>query len=164
MLAAYIDESLRRRPQDDSVYAMAGVIIDAIDHEDARAVLESLRTGKSPRLHWREEPSARHPVIADAIRCLPLRSLVTVHMFSKGIPYERARRLCLERLLHELDQAGVTLATIESRSARMDHLDLLLIMGIRKSRLLSDGIRVVWRQAGEEPLLWAADVVAGATT
>ncbi|GAA1283020.1 hypothetical protein Psi02_31050 [Planotetraspora silvatica] len=40
----------------------------------------------------------------------------------------------------------------------------MLVLGIRKARILSDGIRVDWRLPGEEPLLWAADVVAGATT
>src|SRR5690606_21653390 len=41
---------------DDGVYAIAAVIIDSADHEGAREALEALRTGKSPRLHWRENP------------------------------------------------------------------------------------------------------------
>ncbi|MEU8055237.1 DUF3800 domain-containing protein [Microbispora bryophytorum] len=164
MLAAYVDESLRRRPHDDSVYAMAAVIIDSADHANIRADLESLRTGKSPRLHWREESSGRHRVISEAIARMPLKILVTIHIFTRGVPYERARRHCLERLLHELDQAGVSLTTIESRSAKMDHLDLLLIMGSRRAKLLSDTIRVTWQYPEEEPLLWAADAAAGAVT
>ncbi|MEW9532648.1 hypothetical protein [Microbispora sp. NPDC049125] len=143
---------------------MAAVIIDSADHEGVRADLESLRTGKSRRLHWREESSTRHLVICEAIARMPLQSLVTIHIFSRGVPYERARRLCLERLLHELDQARVGLTTIESRSAKMDRLDLLLIMGIRKAKRLSDTIRAIWQYPEEEPLLWAADAVAGAVT
>ncbi|GGK65746.1 hypothetical protein Ppa06_21950 [Planomonospora parontospora subsp. parontospora] len=164
MLTAYIDESLRRRPHDDSVYAMAAAIIDSADHEAVRADLESPRLGKSPRLHWREESRARQLVISRAITLMPLKSLVTIHMFDRGVSYEGARRLCLERLLYELDQEGVGLATIESRSAKMDHLDLLLVMGIRKAKFLSDEIRVVWQYPDREPLLWAADAVAGAVT
>lgn len=164
MLTAYIDESLRRRPGDCSVYAMAAVIVNSADHDDIRIALESLRLGKSPRLHWREESAARHLVIAGSIAHMPMESIITIHIFSRGLPYERARRLCLERLLYELDQAGVAMATVESRSPRLDHLDLLLVMGIRKARALSENIKVTWQQPTEESLLWGADAVAGATT
>ncbi|MEU9832044.1 hypothetical protein AB0D67_10950 [Streptosporangium sp. NPDC048047] len=164
MLTAYIDESLRRHPDDHCVYAMAAVVMDSAHHDDIRAALESLRTGKSPRLHWREESAARQLVIAGSIAVMPVRSIVTIHIFSRGLPYERARRLCLERLLYELDQADVRAVTVESRSPKLDHLDLLLVMGIRRARAVSKDLKVAWRRPDEEPLLWSADAVAGATT
>ncbi|MEU4832269.1 hypothetical protein [Streptosporangium sp. NPDC023615] len=164
VLTACIDKSLRRRPDDYSVYAMAATMVDSADHDDIRLTLESLRLGKSPRLHWREESVARQLVIAGSIARMPVESIVTVHIFDRELPYERARRLCLERLLYELDQAGVTAATVESRSPKLDHLDLLLVTGIRKARTLSVNLKATWLRPTEEPLLWAADAVAGATT
>ncbi|MER5620266.1 hypothetical protein ABT061_04400 [Streptosporangium sp. NPDC002544] len=143
---------------------MAAVIMDSADHDDIRATLESLRLGKSPRLHWREESAARQLAIAGSIATMPMKNIATIHIFNRGLPYERARRICLERLLYELDQEGVITATIESRSPKLDHLDLLLVMGIRRGRTLSGNIKITWEQPGQEPLLWGADAVAGATT
>lgn len=164
MLTAYIDESLRPPPDDDSVYAMGAVIIDSADHHSIQANLESLRLGKSRRLHWREETTTRQLSIAKEIAGIPMRGIVTVHLHKKETRTERARRRCLERLLIEPDQAGVTLALIESRSPDRDHADLLLLMGIRKARALSRDIVIMWQSSYEEPLLWAADAVVGATT
>ncbi len=143
---------------------MAAVIVDSGDHDDIRATLESLRLGKSPRLHWRDESPPRQLMIAERLSNMPVRGVVAVHLHEKETRSERARRLCLERLLVELDKAGVAVATIESRSPSQDHLDLLLLMGVRRTRTLSENIRIIWRPSHEEPLLWAADAVVGATT
>ncbi|MEU0478546.1 hypothetical protein ABZ260_05065 [Streptosporangium sp. NPDC006013] len=153
MLTAYVDESLRRRPDDCSVYAMAAVVVDSTDHDDIRATLESLRLGKSPRLHWREESSARQLAITKRLAGMPVHGIVTVYLHGKETRTERARRRCLEKLLVELDHAGVTTVLIESRSPDQDHLDLLLLMGVRKTRALSKNIRVSWQSSHKEPLL-----------
>ncbi|MEV4833462.1 hypothetical protein AB0K05_03005 [Nonomuraea sp. NPDC049486] len=72
MFTAFVDESMRRRPDDDNIYAMAAITLHATGHHDARLTLESLRLGKNPRLHWRDEPIARQLVIADARPSCPL--------------------------------------------------------------------------------------------
>jgi hypothetical protein len=73
------------------VYAIAAVVVDSADHDDIRTALECLRVGKSPRLHWREESPAQQLAIADAIARMPVGSFVTVHIFSRGLPYTRQR-------------------------------------------------------------------------
>ncbi|WP_229811326.1 hypothetical protein [Streptosporangium pseudovulgare] len=143
---------------------MAAVIVDSTDHDDIRVSLQALRIGKSPRLHWREETPARRLAVTKTLTDLPIRGIVTVYLHEKETRTERARRRCLEALLIELDQAGVASVLIESRSPSQDHLDLLLLMGARKARVLSKEIRVSWRSSHKEPLLWAADTVVGATT
>ncbi|RCG32737.1 hypothetical protein DQ384_04475 [Sphaerisporangium album] len=164
MLTAYIDESLRRRPDDCGVYALAAVIVDSTDHDDIRAVLRSLRLGKNTRLHWREESSARQLAISKRLADMPIRGIVAVHLYGKETRTERARRRCLQRLLVELDGMGVSTVIVESRSPGQDHLDLLLLMAARKTYRLSKNMTVSWQSSYEEPLLWAADSVVGATT
>ncbi|WP_067183935.1 DUF3800 domain-containing protein [Microtetraspora niveoalba] len=164
MLTAYVDESLRRRPHDDSVYAMAAVVMDAADCEDVRVDLESLRLGKSPRLHWRDESPTRQLAIAERIADMPIRGIVTVYLHGGEVRTERARRRCLERLLIEVDKAGVAAVSIESRTPEQDHLDRGLLTGLRKARVLPKSLTVRWQPSASEPLLWAADAVVGATT
>ncbi len=143
---------------------MAAAIIDSADHGTVRAELESLRLGKNPRLHWRDEPPARQLSITGRITKMPIQGIVTVYLHDRETKTERARRKCLERLLVELDQTGVSMAYIESRAPDKDHLDLLLLMGARKARTVSKNLTVIWQSSYEEPLLWAADAVVGATT
>ena len=164
MITAYVDESLRRPAHDYSVYAMAAVLIDSADHAEVRSELEALRLGKSPRLHWRDESSARRLAVTEALTKMPLRGFVTVCLHDRGVRTERARRRCLERLLMELDQTGVVTTLIESRSAPQDHADLLMVMAMRKARALSKSLTVLWQSSYAEPLLWAADAVVGAAT
>ncbi|GIH72631.1 hypothetical protein [Sphaerimonospora thailandensis] len=164
MLTAYIDESLRRRPHDDSVYAMAAVIIDSADHGDVRTELESLRLGKSPRLHWRDESPARQLAITERLVNMPIQGIVTVYLHGKEVRTERARRRCLERLLIEVEQTGVSTVVIESRSPEQDHLDRGLLTGLRTANVLPKSLTVIWKPSVSEPLLWAADAVVSATT
>jgi len=91
-------------------------------------------------------------------------AVVTVHIYDRTRRTERARRRCLERLLLELENAGVAEVVIESRAPSQNHSDLLMIMALRKSRTISKAITVNWRPSHQEPLLWAADAVVGAIT
>ncbi|KAA9375488.1 hypothetical protein F5972_27435 [Microbispora cellulosiformans] len=77
MLAAFVDESLRRRPGDHSVYAMAAVIVDLADCDDVRLTLQALRLGKQRRLHWRDESPAHRLDISRTLTELSLDSIVT---------------------------------------------------------------------------------------
>jgi hypothetical protein len=52
---------------------------------------------------------------------------------------------------------------LESRYAE-DRLDRSLLTGLRRSRRVSLTMKVSWESPFDEPLLWAADTVVGATT
>jgi hypothetical protein len=163
VLTAYVDESLRRRADDLSVYAMAAVVVDSADHEALRATLKSLLLGNRRRLHWRDESPKHRIEIAEALASLPIEGMVVAHIHDRTTRHERARRLCLERLLHELGAGSAAGVVIESRSAE-DRLDRGLLTGLRRSRRVPLSMEVRWESPLDEPLLWSADAVVGATT
>jgi len=74
---------------------------------------------------------------------------------------ERARGLCLERLMWELANRHVEHVTFESRSPTQDRTDLRRIDGLRAQKVLGPSIRADWLPGRTEPLLWAADVIVG---
>ncbi|WP_425571061.1 hypothetical protein [Nonomuraea ferruginea] len=143
---------------------MAAVVIDSVDQDDIRVALESLRVGKSPRLHWRDEPVKRQFAIAQRLTEMPIHGIVTIYIHDRAVRTERARRRCLERLLGEVSLAGCSEVVIEARSAEQDHLDRGLLTGMRRARTLPHDLVVRWQPSVSEPLLWAADAVVGATT
>jgi hypothetical protein len=164
MLTAFIDESGRRRVDDLCVYALAAVIVDVSDMADCRLAMDGLRYGKSPVVHWRVERPARRSLIAKRLAGLPIQGAVAVAMYTQGTRSERARRQCLSRLLPELQQRGISEAELESRGTTLDHRDRQLLTGLRKSHQVSDRMIVRWGLPSVEPMLWAADCLAGSVT
>jgi len=75
---------------------------------------------------------------------------------------ERRRRLCLRRLLCELDAAGVAQVHLEAREARQNGRDLQLLGALRAQQAIGPRIRMHHQPGPREPLLWMPDLVAGA--
>jgi hypothetical protein len=75
---------------------------------------------------------------------------------------ERARRCCLERLLHELGLLAVSQVWLESRSAKPDRRDLKRVDSGRRRRLIPSELQVDFARPKVEPMLWLPDAVAGA--
>jgi hypothetical protein len=76
---------------------------------------------------------------------------------------ERARRLCLGALADDLVTEGVDDMVIESRQRTQDKADRLLMYRLQQSgRALGLSYSHVNKRA--EPLLWAADAIAGAVS
>ncbi|MDN5932386.1 MAG: hypothetical protein L0I24_15190 [Pseudonocardia sp.] len=75
---------------------------------------------------------------------------------------ERARRIVLRRLVGELHAIGVLDITAESRGGVLDRRDVELLRSVRFD--LPKGTRVCLdhRRGEAEPLLWPADIIAGA--
>lgn len=113
-------------------------------------------------MHWREERPARKRVIADAVAEMPLTGVVAVCLHDAEIKGERARRLCLVRLLAELSSRGVDEATFETRNEQ-DRADLSVLTGLRRSASIRPGMSISWLPPAD-PALWAADVIAGAVS
>ncbi|GII80219.1 hypothetical protein Sru01_52010 [Sphaerisporangium rufum] len=89
--------------------------------------------------------------------------MVTVCLHGKEVRYERARRACLGRLLTELEGRAVGEVMVESRTVEDPH-DRGFLTGLRRSGQVSRELAVCWRSPETDPLLWAADIVVGATT
>jgi hypothetical protein len=163
VLTAYVDESARRRRGEDvCFYVLAAVLIDDADLGSVRGALRQLRYGKSSMSHWRQELPSRWSVLAAAIADLPLQAIATVCLHDAEVKSERARRLCLGRLLVALQAAGADRAVLDSRRHE-DDAELRLLQAWRRSGRSEAALRVDYLRSHMEPALWAADCVAGAT-
>lgn len=163
MFTAYIDESARRRASEGAcVYTLAAVVVPDESIEKVQQAMINLRYRKSPRVHWRDEREERLPEIVRTVAGLPWTGVVTVCLHGPEMKSERARRLCIMRLLPELSERGVNRILFESRQEPRDREDRGLLVGLRKGSLFRSDIEVDWKPALSDSALWAADVVAGA--
>jgi hypothetical protein len=99
MLLAFVDESARHPRGDHCVYALAAVMVATDDVPGCRTTMEGLRYGKSTVVHWQTERPERRTMIAAALADAPIEGMVAVSMYTEASQSERARRLCLSRLL-----------------------------------------------------------------
>ncbi|WP_143734043.1 DUF3800 domain-containing protein [Microbispora rosea] len=158
---AFIDESMRRRSGDAYVYALAAVLLEEHVCAELRERMLGLRVGRSQTIHWRDESPARHVLIAEAVARMPLRAMVVVDIYPENGKAERARRICLDRLLCELSQQKVETVCIETRDQWHDRRDRALVDALRGAGRVERGLRAQWRRSTDEPLLWLADVLVG---
>jgi hypothetical protein len=80
-----------------------------------------------------------------------------------GRRQERGRRICLARLLHELESAGVSEVLLEARTRSLNAKDLAAVNAWRAQHVVGHALTVEHGYPSEEPLLWLPDIVAGAT-
>lgn len=163
-LHAWVDESMHvaGRSLDEGVYLLAATVAD-IDHvAEIRDRLRSLLMGKNQRLHWRDESSKRRRTIAATIAEYEIAHTVVIGTPLNQHKQERARRICMELLLMELDRRGVQQVWIESRKTNQDSRDLKMVDAVRSKSLISAALRLDFAQPTAEPMLWIPDAVAGA--
>lgn len=163
VLHAWVDESMRAaRDGKDGLYLLAAVVADPGECDAVREGLVSLLLRGALRLHWRDETEMRRCKIAALIGSHDLAHVVVVGAPINHRRQERARAQCLERLLYELDQLGVSDVWLETRHSALNERDLRLVEALRGKRSVSLGIRVEFARPKEEPMLWVPDAVAGA--
>ena len=163
MLWAFVDESCRARADDDCVYALAAVVLPLDGLEHVRSMMDSLRYGKAPTVHWRTERAPRKSLIAQAVASIDFASVVAVSLHGTRSRSERARRHCLLRLLPELSARDVGTVVFESRRTQDAH-DRAILTVLRSSGQVAAGMTVRWERASSDAALWAADVLAGVVT
>lgn len=146
----------------DGLYLLAAVVADPGLCDSVRDGLRSLVWKAAGRLHWRDETPARRRKIAELIGIQDVAHVVVVGAPVDYRRQERARALCLERLLFELDQLGVSQVWLETRHFALNERDLKLVEALRGRRSVSLGIRVEFARPKDEPMLWVPDAVAGA--
>src|ERR1700754_942902 len=106
------------------------------------------------RLLWVRESTKRRDLIAEAVARMDIAAILTVGAPMERARQERARRCCLERVLYELDQFGVTETWLESRMAVQDRRDMRLVDSARRKGLVSHDVQVRFARPSEEPMLW----------
>lgn len=164
-LIAWVDESVIVGGDDrPGAYTLAAVIADDDAIEGLRNDLRALTERKIVRLHWVAESTKRRDLIAETIAALGVVAIVVVGSPVHRQKQERARRCCLERLLYELDQLGVSQAWLESRAPAQNKRDRSLVDSARRKGLLSHRTSIEFARPLQEPMLWLPDAVAGAVT
>lgn len=158
---AFVDESIRHLPPPE--YVMAGCVVRGEDLDDGRAAMTALLLRGQRRLHWRDESTARRRLVLDRIASLSLDIHVVRTSLHDPTKQERARALCLRRLLWVLDGSGVVEVAIEGRQQRNDQRDRRTILRSQKGGETSPALRYRFPRPDEEPLLWIADAIAGAS-
>jgi len=160
LVRAYIDESGRNAAP--GLYVLAGVVVLADQEDEVRAVLRSGLRHKRRRFHWREEEHTDQETMAKLVGELRLASLVAVATPVDPKRPERARRLCLTRLLWELEHRNVRNVLLESRGDAQDRDDRRHIGNAQRAQHLEPGLAFIFGNPKVEPLLWLPDLVAGA--
>ena len=152
--SAYVDESQPDPRTDPGAYLLAAAMLPT-EHLQA-ALLRGQR-----KLHWRDENEQRRKLLTAAVADIEALHLVVVRVDLQASS-ERRRRLCLRRLLCELDAAGVAQVHLEAREARQNGRDLQLLGALRAQQAIGPTIRMHHQPGPSEPLLWMPDLVAGA--
>jgi hypothetical protein len=158
---AYVDESHYAGPP--SFYLLAAVLVDEESIDRAREAMRGLRVGNG-RVHWHRESPRRRRWLSVSVAELGLPTIVVIGTPVDLRKQERARRQCLEQLLWHLAEEGVSRCCLESRGRERDGSDRLAFAAFRGTGVLGRGLHVQHGLPGPEPLLWVADVVAGAAT
>jgi hypothetical protein len=158
---AYLDESFHEGGP-LGFYVLAAAVL-ATELDQARDAMRALRGGRrTNKLHWNEmDERDRHAAVTVAA------SLTGTYLVAVGAPVpprgqERARRIVLRRLVGELHAIGVLDITAESRGGVLDRRDVELLRSVRFDLPKGTRVRLDHRRGGTEPLLWLADIIAGA--
>ena len=157
---AWVDESVHvGRGLYVMAAAMAPLMPEALEFDRRR--LRSL-TRATGCLHWSREEERDKMRIATLVGELSLSNMVVTATRLDPRRQERARRKCLQRLLHQLVDDRVQQVWLESRDRVGNQRDLAMVASLRTTDALPSSIRVDHARPSEEPLLWVADAVAGA--
>jgi len=164
VLHAWMDESMHGAGAtlDEGVYLLAATVADVDLVSDIRHRLRGLLIGKNHRLHWRDENVKRRRTIAATIAEYDIAHTVVIGTPLNEQKQERARRICMESMLMELDRRGVRQVWIESRKPSQDLKDVKMLDAVRSKDLLGAGLRLDFARPKAEPMLWIPDAVAGA--
>lgn len=161
---AYLDESQSNHKLDPDTYLLAATVCTPDVVEDVRDQVTGLKARGAHKLHWRDESHARRRRVSQAIAELPLDHVVVIRTGLPGEKSERRRRLCLERMLYELDTGQVGAATFESRGPADDKRDRTMVDTLRSRRTISSDLRIEHEKGPLEAMLWVPDAVCGALT
>jgi hypothetical protein len=132
---------------------------------DAAALREAMVTALpsgAAKVHWSQTPPKQRQVLVAMIRDLPMSGVVVVRAGHEDEPAERRRRKCFTHFAMEVESRGCTHLTLESRGARADARDRVMLDALRSSRTVSPALRLDHRPGPEDPVLWIADVLCGA--
>jgi len=153
-LSAYIDESVH---DDHGLYVIGAVLAP----DRARPLAERDLTGVRPDLappHWHVEAGGIREKLVAVVRTLPIEARVCACAFERPSRQEAARARALRWFVSDLD-VELEQLVLDRREHSQNADDRRLL-----TMLLGSNPRFRYRHArfDSEPLLWVADIVAGA--
>lgn len=133
---AWVDESIRRSGLREPVYLLGATITSPAGYETISHVLKTYAP-KGNKLHWRDLGSRGKQNVAHGLSTLELEHIIIIRTLVAGMSEERARGLCIERLMWELDSREITNVTFESRSPHKTTQTCAESMGLDRKTLLA---------------------------
>lgn len=158
---AFADESFTSTTASPSIYLMAGLILDPSTVDAVRSEITALKLPREKKIHWHGDSNERHDRVISTIAAIPVEGIVLTRIGPTGERDERRRRKTLEPFIQELEQAGCTHLTLESRGLKADHRDRALLDALRAQHL-SRTVRLHHQPGPVEPLLAIPDAICGA--
>lgn len=151
----YVDESYKLDAEGELVYVL-GLVSVAGRPADARVALRGLLLKGQDSLRFSKENPDRRVELAAALPAAGLRATAIVCRREPGA--ERARGLCVRDLAWAA-HGRLTDLVFETRELHENAHDASVLKGLSPL-----GVRLAYSflRKEEEPLLWAADIVAGA--
>ncbi|MDQ2881448.1 MAG: hypothetical protein M3Y48_09485 [Actinomycetota bacterium] len=159
---AFADESFREDPT-TGCYVLAAAVLEEESLQPARELMRRLLgSRRTSKLHWHEMDRLQQKDAAYSVA-----GIEGFHVVAVGAPVphrrqERARAACLAALVSELHGRGVEHLLIEARAAKLNDRDIRTVQGARFTLPQASNFRVDHLPGSAEPLLWIADIVAGA--
>ncbi|MBH1937851.1 hypothetical protein I5Q34_26875 [Streptomyces sp. AV19] len=161
-LSAWSDESFQEKDS-AGFYIIAAAIIEPPVRDAAREAMLAQRGRRATaKAHWTEMDHREKKRAARAVA-----ELDGVHVVAVGSPVpfrkqERARSKCLTQLVTQLHAFGVECLFMEAREPQLNQRDIRTVQSARFGLPKGTAFRIEHVYGGAEPLLWVADVVAGA--
>ena len=159
---AFADESFVEAAT-GGFYVLAAVVFEHGTHQAVREAMLGLRgTRGSHKLHWNEMDSKQKRTAAKVVADLDGFHIVAIGSPVPARRQERARAACLTRLVHELHGYAVSELWMEARTDVLNMRDIDTVRGARYGLPKGAVLRVEHIDGKDEPVFWAADIVAGA--
>jgi hypothetical protein len=162
VMEAFIDESLRDAGPAHAagaVYILVGAVVSGPRSGAIRAHLQGAVGPRQRRFHWHDEgPEGRRAMVYRLAGC-DFRAIAAVCAVPDPRRTERARRLCLSRLLWELRGLGLDRLVLESRREQFDRMDRAILGWARRAGLCPEWLACDFGLPAEEPLLWIPDAL-----
>lgn len=157
-MLVFVDESLRQSATGLSV--VTAVVISPDDLAEAQYQLRGLLLRGQVRFHWRDESEPRREQMVRVLSGMTIAGICYLVRDCPARHLERARAISLTRMLWDLKRDAPTRLTIESRR-ELDRRDTRTISAARKSGHYPERMKFDFLPPANEPLLWAADAIAG---
>jgi hypothetical protein len=156
------DESGSVSSRDPGAFVLGAALAMPEHVAELRSAMSGLRSRSEKKVHWRDDSDKRHREVVERIAMLPLEALVVARVGPLAEPPERRRRKCFEVFAVELEQLGCSRLTLESRGAKADHRDRVMLDTMRARRSVTGGLRLDHAPGPADPCLWIADALCGA--